>query len=222
MTVGWWIGSLLGALTAAALAALHLRRRLVSVTVHGHSMYPTYTSGERIVVHRRRRVRVGRVVVVEQPEPGRGWAPEPVIGAAPAVAVRRWMIKRVAALPGDPLPSTPIPVADGVGVTVPPGHLIVFGDNQRASFDSRHIGPVPMERVLGVPLVNRPARSPDGVPVGRGLDPHGDVRGRSRAEVMVSSAETDTSSEASGSRFGNHAGTSHRRHRAVRNGSEAS
>ncbi|MET7704650.1 S26 family signal peptidase [Micromonospora sp. NPDC005413] len=165
MTVGWWIGSLLGALTAVGLATLYNGRRLVPVTVHGHSMYPTYTSGERIVVHRRRRVRVGQVVVVEQPAAGGGWAQSPVIGPAPAraVALRRWMIKRVAALPGDPLPPTPIPVAGGVGAAVPSGYLVVFGDNQRASFDSRHIGLVPVERVLGVPLVNRPARPPDGV-----------------------------------------------------------
>ncbi|MEU8153555.1 S26 family signal peptidase [Micromonospora sp. NPDC048986] len=165
MTIVWWIGSLLGALAAVGLAIIHLGRGLVPVTIHGHSMYPTYASGERILVRRLGGVRVGQVVVVEQPDAAGGWARGPVIGTAPAraVALRRWMIKRVAAVPGDPLPPTPIPVASGVGGAVPSGHLVVFGDNQRASFDSRHIGLVPVERVLGVPLVDRPARPSNAV-----------------------------------------------------------
>ena len=34
-------------------------------------------------------------------------------------------------------------------ITVPKGHLFVMGDNRRQSKDSRHIGPIPIESVLG-------------------------------------------------------------------------
>ncbi len=44
----------------------------------------------------------------------------------------------------------PFTLEDKIGeTTVPEGHLFVMGDNRRFSKDSRHIGAVPMEEVLG-------------------------------------------------------------------------
>lgn len=60
-----------------------------------------------------------------------------------------WNIKRVAALPGDPVP------ADVAGVaahgTVPPGSLVVFGDGPD-SVDSRHRGYFDGAQVLGIAI----------------------------------------------------------------------
>ena len=55
--------------------------------------------------------------------------------------VQRWGASVVDVLPG------------GTGfspVTVPPGSFYLLGDNRPASSDSRHVGPITEERILGV------------------------------------------------------------------------
>ncbi|KAA9379153.1 S26 family signal peptidase [Microbispora cellulosiformans] len=143
------------ALPCAAVVAV-LRRRYVVVEVHGTSMRPSLHAGDRVLVRRvpPRRVRVGEVVVVEAPglrvrHPG---PPREVPGPD-----RRWHIKRVAAVGGDPVPAR---VADTPALRdaacVPAGHLVVLGDNPDKSLDSRQRGFVPDDRVLGVVLRRLP------------------------------------------------------------------
>ncbi|WP_255684977.1 S26 family signal peptidase [Pseudonocardia sp. TRM90224] len=132
--------------TAMGAAVLAVRRRYAVVTVQGESMQPTYREGDRVVIRRPVTARVGDVVVVEQPDPSpfdprRRWS-QPVTGRPGG---RSWMIKRVGAIPGDPVPGD-IPVPDEV---VPPGQLILLGDNASTSYDSRIAGYFPAERVLG-------------------------------------------------------------------------
>ncbi len=62
------------------------------------------------------------------------------------------MVKRVAAGPGDPRPAFMPDRGDGSGPVVPTGQLVVLGDNPARSLDSRQIGYVPADRVLGVVL----------------------------------------------------------------------
>jgi len=123
--------------TVLAGAFCLVRQRLVVVTVTGTSMRPSYLAGQRVLVWRRRRhLRTGDVVVLERPDPGRGWR---------KFATRRWLIKRVAAVAGERVPEA------SSGSLVPPGFLFVLGDD-RGSYDSRHFGLCPVERVLGVVL----------------------------------------------------------------------
>ncbi|MFE0876204.1 S24/S26 family peptidase [Streptomyces smyrnaeus] len=85
--------------------------RLVSVTVRGASMLPVYQDGDRVLVRRGPTPRRGTVVVAERPDPDGRW-PLPVLTGpahAQALADREWVIKRVAALPGDSLPLGEVP-----------------------------------------------------------------------------------------------------------------
>ncbi|MER6508659.1 S26 family signal peptidase [Nonomuraea sp. NPDC001636] len=129
------------AVAALALLALAwLRLRYLVVTVEGDSMLPTYQPGERVLVRRARptRVRTGQVVVLAR------MADE---------GETRWIIKRLAAVPGDPIPREQIPaLRDAPGTQVPAGRLVVVGDNPAQSFDSRVSGYLRADRLLGVVL----------------------------------------------------------------------
>lgn len=130
-----------------------LARRLASVTVRGRSMEPSYHEGDRVLVRRVRTPAAGQVVVVEQPGTDGQWlGPSLSAGAGNArLSDRRWLIKRVAAVPGDPVPRAGFPsLAQAEEDAVPPGKVVLVGDNRRLSLDSRRIGYFPADRVLGV------------------------------------------------------------------------
>ncbi len=138
------------ATTAAALA--WARRTWLLITVDGPSMQPVLRSGDRLLVRRvpARRLIAGDVVLVERPA-GDSW----LSAGAP---VERWVVKRVAALPGDPVPPGSLPVPPPPGGRVPPGHFVLLGDNSADSVDSRLLGFCPAGRILGVGVTNRAGR----------------------------------------------------------------
>jgi len=130
-----------GVLTAGALAGLVVGLSVASrwriATVDGPSMAPTLDDGDRVLVRRIRpaALRRGDLAMVTQPG----------VGSAPG-----WIIKRVAALPGDALPGALVPALGGPGDRVPPRMLVLLGDNPHASVDSRDFGYVPDSRLFGV------------------------------------------------------------------------
>jgi signal peptidase I len=101
-----------------------LRHHYLLVRVEGESMEPTLHNGDRLLVRRVRaeRLRIGQVVVLT---------------AAP------WIVKRVAAIPGDPVPWRP-------DLMVPAGALVLLGDNRARSLDSRKLGYFATDNLLGV------------------------------------------------------------------------
>jgi signal peptidase I len=151
-------------LLALALAALLVgsgviawaRRTWLLITVDGPSMLPNLRPGDRLLIRRvpAGRVSVGDVVLAERP-PGDSW----LNTDAPA---GRWVLKRVAALPGDPVPPGSLSVPASADGRVPPGQFILLGDNYADSVDSRLLGPCPGRRILGVTVSARARRSTAG------------------------------------------------------------
>ncbi|MHB9863457.1 S26 family signal peptidase [Streptomyces sp. YIM S03343] len=110
-----------------------LGRRLVLVTVRGRSMEPAYYNRDRVLVVRGSRALRNRVIVVADPRDEDGF-----------------LIKRVLAAPGDPVPRDRVPALSHVPEQqVPSGKLVLLGDNPEQSLDSRQIGYFSSSGVLG-------------------------------------------------------------------------
>jgi signal peptidase I len=141
----------IGSLLAAGLLVLTLRRRFLVTVVDGASMEPALRSGDRVLVHRTTRIRVGQIVVLEFPDLPSGRAPVTERG-------RQLLLKRAVAVQGDRLPTEwEDPDLDEIaGTVVPPGSVVVLGDNRATSWDSRHYGFVRRERLVGVMIRHLP------------------------------------------------------------------
>jgi signal peptidase I len=131
-----------GAVVVVCLAVTVVRRRLFVVTVHGTSMEPTFRPGDRVLARRVElgSVRVGDVVIVGAR----------VQGAALDVPDTPWIIKRLAAIPGDPVPRDRFAALAQVRESaVPAGKLVVLGDSPRSA-DSRMHGYYDGNQLAGV------------------------------------------------------------------------
>jgi signal peptidase I len=181
--------------TAALIAWLH--RRFVVIDVDGSSMKPTLHAGDRVLVRRRplRHIRAGDIVVVENAESEQRKTSRHLGAAARGsrgLSGRTWIIKRAAAVPGDPVPAS---MADAVsaaaGTPVPDGHLLVLGDNTVGSTDSRDYGYFSGAGVLGV-VVRRlpPSDNPNWRNRGDGGSRAGS-RGRRRSPAPTWPAASD-------------------------------
>jgi signal peptidase I len=130
-----------------AVGVLWVRRLFLVTTVTGTSMEPELRSGDRILVRRTKRVRVGQVVVFEYDD---------LDGARPPATARsrQYLIKRAAAVPGDRIPAgwEDPDVHAIAGTVVPSGSFVVLGDNRATSWDSRHHGFVRRDRCIGVAI----------------------------------------------------------------------
>ena len=142
-----WIKALL---IAVALAVIIRYFLLAPIVVDGYSMMPTLHDQDRMIVNK---------ISYTFGEPDRF---DIVVFHAPE---QKDYIKRIIGLPGDTVEYIDEykqqvfdgPLTDsftlldipGGQETVPEGHLFVMGDNRRNSKDSRHIGFVSMDEVVG-------------------------------------------------------------------------
>lgn len=140
----------------AVAGAWAARRCLAVVEIEGTSMAPAYRPGDRVLIRRTglARLAAGQVVVFQHGLPGGRWRTGPL----PAPQRVRWLIKRVVAVAGDPVPEAVMErVGARPGDVVPEARLVVIGDG-RVSEDSRAWGYLPADRVLGV-VVRRLGRT---------------------------------------------------------------
>ncbi|MEZ5239828.1 MAG: signal peptidase I [Microthrixaceae bacterium] len=153
-----WAAVILG----AVLVALLVRNFVVqSFQIPSGSMHPTLVEGDRVLVnrlsYRLHDINRGDVIVFERPESAPAAPGEP-----------EDLIKRVIGLPGETVSESDGNVLiDGVElsepylepgtltgdlpepVTVPEGEVFVMGDNRGNSSDSRFIGPIDEDLVVG-------------------------------------------------------------------------
>ncbi|ANZ38957.1 hypothetical protein BBK82_25695 [Lentzea guizhouensis] len=109
-----------------------LRGRYLLVTVRGDSMMPALRPDARVLARLGGRYRTGSVVVFRR-----------------ETEFVDLMVKRVAARAGEPVPADCLAAVGATGDTVvPPGHLLVRGDNPGSS-DSRTFGYVRESAVVG-------------------------------------------------------------------------
>ncbi len=148
-----WLEVVQAVVLALVLAFLVRTFVLESYQVQGHSMLPTLTTGDRVLVDK-------LLYQIEGPRTG-----EVVVFRSPVKKNQDW-IKRVIGVPGDTVkivagqvyinghryaePFVKFNYRYNYGpVTVTPGHLFVLGDNRPNSYDSRYFGLLSESRVRG-------------------------------------------------------------------------
>ena len=139
------------AVTVFALVALFFGVSFQLAVVRGDSMLPTYRDGQMVLVSRLSALNGplhrGDIVLVHTASDSLikrvAYLPGDVIRTPDVFAFRRvWDYFEVERRPGRPgfLPS---------GLKVPPGYVVVLGDNRAVSEDSRMFGPVAFGDILG-------------------------------------------------------------------------
>lgn len=141
-------------MVAAVIVALLIRTFLFEpVLVSGPSMTPTLLHNERVVVNKMsfwgdNVPQVGDVVVCRFPNEDALFVKRVVATAGETVEIRSGELYVNGQL-RDPNPQKIISTYDFEAVTVPSGCVFVLGDNRNESRDSRMVGAIPVQDVIG-------------------------------------------------------------------------
>src|SRR5580704_19059054 len=142
--MSWWLTAAI-CFALAASFAVFLRRKYLVISVVGSSMRPALQPGDRVLVRRGplASLQPGMIVVMHdwpeslQAGQASGWLENPI----------SWLIKRLAAGPGDPIPKV-ARAACGNAQVVPPGIVVVLGDNGGGR-DSLRWGFASADQIIG-------------------------------------------------------------------------
>jgi signal peptidase I len=143
-----------------------MRTFLYIVIIKGASMYPTFMSGDRVLVLRywpARWLKRGQILI--------GFPLSELAGQGINIVERVFIIKRVIGLPGDTLVTSILDLPDferplwldqhnddGQRVWhIPPQHVFVKGDS--VGTDSLTWGPLPFSNVAGIVLLKLPRKA---------------------------------------------------------------
>ncbi len=150
-TIRDWLITIFEAILLTILLILFVAQ---SFLVEGYSMEPTLHNGERVLVeklsYRLRKPKRGEIVIIQNP-----------------LQKKEKYIKRIIGVPGDFIEikegsvylngiilqeeyiAEPVAFWYNKYFLVPEGHVFVLGDNRNHSDDSRRIGPIPYDNILG-------------------------------------------------------------------------
>jgi signal peptidase I len=137
--------------------------------VHGDSMLPTFRDGQLLLVNRFHAIngplrrddvvlaKMNNDVIIKRI----AYLPGDIIRAPEAFRFRRVLeffeVVREPVPPGEQSGPNERPGMERMSLKVPPGFVVLLGDNRRNSEDSRTFGPVQVSDILGR-VVNAPAR----------------------------------------------------------------
>jgi len=142
-------------------ASALIAHNLISFTANGGpSMYPTIASELSYTIYSRRHkrgrnIKIGDVIIFENPIFLRGKACKRVIGMPGDYVVRdAAQSPTVGGAPVAGISETDAAPEEPAMVQVPEGHVWVAGDSMSYSRDSRFYGPLPMALIIGKALYN--------------------------------------------------------------------
>jgi signal peptidase I len=151
--MSWWTIAIPGAVGVLAACFIALRRRYLVIHVFGLSMFPSLRPGDRVLVRRAAlgRLRAGMVVVLSSwpgtMSPGRADGRTDGRARGRSAEAGVWLIKRLAAGPGDPVPEVARAACGGTR-TVPRGMAVVLSDSKTGG-DSRTWGFASARQIVG-------------------------------------------------------------------------
>lgn len=148
-----WVGTVfLGVLVVAYIFFFK------TCNVSGSSMYPTFKNGDYLICRATDEIADGDIVAIYSDELKEILCKRVIATAGETVVIR-----------GNEVTVNGIKVAEpyiaeedwsyGCNVTVPDGHVYVMGDNRNASLDSRELGCLEVDDIVGVVIYNLTAHT---------------------------------------------------------------